>query len=75
MRRAILLGAAFLGLAMPATTQAGTFPDSHDPVTPDWGGPVFRLSQQFPQTDPSKATPAPTYPWQQIDFRVQPASA
>src|SRR5262245_9713911 len=73
MRRAFLLGATFLVLVMPDTVRAGAFPDSHDPVPPDWRGAVFRLSQQFPQTDPSKATPAPTYPWQQIDFRTKPA--
>ena len=73
MRARILLSAAFLVLAIPAAAPAGTFPDSHDPVQPGWRGPVFRLSQQFPETDPSKATPAPTYPWQQTDFRTKPA--
>jgi len=73
MHRSILLGATFLAFAVPATTVAGTFPDSHDPVPANWRGPVFRLSQQFPTVDPSKATPAPTYPWQQIDFHTKPA--
>ena len=73
MHRFILLGATFLAFAVPATAVAGTFPDSHDPVPANWRGPVFRLSQQFPTIDPSKATPAPTYPWQQIDFHTKPA--
>jgi len=70
MRTRVLLSAALLVIAVPQTASAGTFPDSHDPVTPEWRGPMFRLSQQFPETDPSKSTPAPTYPWQRIDFRT-----
>jgi hypothetical protein len=73
MRLGVLLSAAFLVIAIPQAAPAGTFPDSHDQVPPSWRGSVFRLSQQFPATDPSRATPAPTYPWQQIDFRTQPA--
>ena len=69
MRARILLSAAFLVLAIPAAAPAGTFPDSHDPVQPGWRGPVFRLSQQFPETDPSKATPAPTN--REVDGDVQ----
>jgi len=73
MRLGVLLSATFLVLAIPATTTAGTFPDSHDQVPAGWTGAVFRLSQQFPATDPSRATPPPTYPWQQIDFHTKPA--
>ena len=53
--------ATFLAFAIPAT-QPAPFQISHDPVPANWRGPVFRLSQQFPKIDPSKATPAPTYP-------------
>lgn len=70
--RTVVISAAILIGALEAAAHAGTFPDSHDQVPANWPGPVFRLSQEFPATDPSKATPAPTYPWQQIDFRTQP---
>jgi hypothetical protein len=73
MRTGVLLSATFLMIAVAAKASAGTFPDSHDEVPPNWSGVVFRLSQQFPATDPSKAIPAPTYPWQQIDFETKPA--
>lgn len=73
MRLGILLSATFLVIAVPHAATAGTFPDSHDPVPGNWRGPVFRLSQQYPATDPSRATPAPTYPWKPINFRTQPA--
>jgi hypothetical protein len=71
MRTTVISAVILIG-ALSSTAGAGTFPDSHDQVPTDWQGPVFRLSQQFPATDPSKATPAPTYPWQQIDFHTQP---
>jgi len=72
MRTSFSMGAALLMTAV-ATATAGTFPDSHDSVPANWRGNIFRLSQQFPTSDPSKAVPAPTYPWQQTDFRAQPA--
>jgi hypothetical protein len=72
MRAGIIRAALFM-TAIVAPANAGTFPDSHDLVPPNWRGNVFRLSQQFPQTDPSKAVPAPTYPWQALDFKAQPA--
>lgn len=71
MRTAVISAVILIG-ALSSTAGAGTFPDSHDQVPANWHGPVFRLSQQYPASDPSKATPAPTYPWQQIDFRTQP---
>lgn len=74
MRAIVFIGAAFLMTAVTATATAGSFPDSHDSVPPNWRGNIFRLSQQFPASDPSKAVPAPTYPWQQIDFLTQPAA-
>jgi hypothetical protein len=70
MRASVIISAAFFVTA--ATAHAGTFADSHDQVPPNWRGNVFRLSQDFPASDPSKADPAPTYPWQQYDFRTQP---
>src|SRR5256885_6445541 len=71
MRATVIVPALFMTITAPAC--AGTFPDSHDQVPKTWHGTVFRLSQQFPAADPSKAVPAPTYPWQAYDFRTQPA--
>lgn len=71
MRTTVISAAILIG-ALGSVAGAGTCPDSHDQVPANWQGPVFRLSQQFPAIDPSKATPAPTYPWQQIDFHAQP---
>jgi hypothetical protein len=73
MRARVVISAAFFTAVVATPAHAGTFADSHDQVPPTWTGTVFRLSQQFPSADPSKATPAPTYPWQQHDFRTQPA--
>jgi hypothetical protein len=71
--RASIIRATFFVAAIAAPAHAGTFPDSHDQVPSSWRGNVFRLSQQFPASDPSKAMPAPIYPWQAFDFRTQPA--
>jgi hypothetical protein len=73
MRASVIIRTAFFMTAMVSQAWAGTFPDSHDQVPANWRGNVFRLSQQFPASDPSKAVPAPTYPWKQYDFRTQPA--
>jgi hypothetical protein len=53
---------------------AWTFPDSHDEAPRNWTGLVFRLSQDYPQYDPSKTVPLASYPWLAIDFRAQPAA-
>jgi hypothetical protein len=69
-----LLAATFLGLAMPATAQARHLSGfALIRVTPEWRGPVFRTEPAVSADRSIEATPAPTYPWQQIDFRVQPA--
>jgi hypothetical protein len=73
MRPGVIIGTALFMTAVVSPALAGTFPDSHDQVPTNWRGNVFRLSQQFPAADPSKAVPAPTYPWKQYDFRTQPA--
>src|SRR5438270_6684330 len=74
MRTNHFMGAAVLVTIVSTAAIAGNFPDSHDSVPSNWRGNIFRLSQQFPPSDPSRAVPAPTYPWQQIDFRAQPAA-
>ena len=73
MRASVIIRTAFFMATIASPACAGTFPDSHDQVPANWRGNVFRLSQQFPTSDPSKAVPAPTYPWKQFDFRTQPA--
>jgi hypothetical protein len=47
------------------------FRDSVEDKPADWTGPVFKLSHQYPTSRP--ATPAGGYPWEQFDFRSQPA--
>ena len=69
----VIIRTAFFITALTSPAWAGTFPDSHDQVPANWRGNIFRLSQQYPASDPSKAVPAPTYPWKQYDFRTQPA--
>ena len=49
---------------------AQKFPDAHDPPTANWTGPVFRLSQDYPETQPAIGPE----PWKQFDFR-DPAEA
>jgi hypothetical protein len=68
--RLILKGAIVACVVGGASGAAAwTFPDSHDPVPNGWQGPTFRLSQDYP----SPAAPR-SYPWQQVDFRTQPAA-
>jgi len=43
------------------------FPDAHNPPPANWTGKVFKLSQAYPPTRPSKQAP-----WEAIDFRTQP---
>jgi hypothetical protein len=44
-----------------------TFPDAHDPPPANWTGKVFKLSQAYPTTLPSKEAP-----WEAFNFRTQP---
>ncbi len=70
--RKLTISALTFAAALAGTASAGTFPDSHDQAPATWRGPIFRLSQDFPTSNPASATPAPTYPWQQYNFRTQP---
>jgi len=45
----------------------GNFPDSGVRLPSGWSGPVFHLSQNYPQQ-----IPADTYPWLQFDPTTQP---
>ena len=49
----------------PPQTQP-VFPDARNEPIPGWTGPVFKLSQDYPQ-----APPPQTLPWKQFDFRTQ----
>ena len=46
---------------------AANFPDTMVPLPAGWNGPVFHLSQNYPQQ-----IPADTYPWLQFDPKTQP---
>src|ERR1700685_2685097 len=46
---------------------AANFPDTMVPLPSGWSGPVFHLSQNYPQQIPSD-----TYPWLQFDPKSQP---
>ncbi|HKV42934.1 MAG TPA: hypothetical protein VJX67_27310 [Blastocatellia bacterium] len=44
------------------------FRSSRDPIPAGWTGPIFQLSQDYPD-----AIPAPeNYPWKAIDYKTQP---
>jgi hypothetical protein len=59
---------AALGLLAFGDLIGATFPDAHEPPPTGWTGPVFSLSQDYPQQMPT----AEPRPWKQIDFRAQP---
>jgi hypothetical protein len=60
-----------LAIAASAPLAAfAAFPDARDPPPAGWTGPVFKLSQAYPQTLPGISNP----PWQQFDF-TQPSQA
>jgi hypothetical protein len=65
MARAALMGA----LVLRAGAQPAAFPDAHEKPTAGWTGPVFKLRQDFPASQPA----AEPLPWKPIDFRKQPA--
>ncbi len=72
----VRLAAALILLALiatpgPVAAQDTTpFPDFHEDGPPTgWTGPVFKLSQDYPDTKPATGT----LPWKSIDFRTKPA--
>lgn len=60
-----VLGAPTVHAAAPAG-----FPSFHPgyPPPPDWTGPVFSLSQDYPAEEPAPEA----YPWLEIDFETRP---
>ena len=61
----------FAAACAPAMWAA--FPDAHNPPPAGWTGPVFKLSQAYPATQPA-AEPAGVRKWNQFDFK-KPAEA
>jgi hypothetical protein len=59
-------------IPVPGATTVGApvedFPDAHDAAPPNWTGPIFRLSQAYPQTMPELGDT----PWRKIDFKQDP---
>ncbi|MGP9819814.1 hypothetical protein ACTZWW_07345 [Salinarimonas sp. NSM] len=64
--RAVL--AAVLLTVAGAASADEPFPVTQDPVPPDWSGPVFDPSFDFPAQAPADTT----RPWDRISFREQP---
>lgn len=69
----LVTSALLLLFAFPTSTYSapdhsvgGRFPDANMAPIANWTGPVFHLSQDYPQTPPA----AESYPWQTIDFRT-----
>jgi hypothetical protein len=56
-----------LAIVMYSSGAAATFPDSAVPLPVGWSGPVFHLSQNYPQQIPTDS-----YPWLQFDPTSQP---
>jgi hypothetical protein len=56
-----------LSVAASPPPPSQLFPDAHDPKIEGWNGPVFKLSQAYPQTLPSPDSE----PWKAFDFRTQ----
>ena len=48
---------ALISLLLAGGLQSSSFPDSAVPLPQGWQGPVFRLSQDYPQALPSDAAP------------------
>jgi hypothetical protein len=61
---AVPIALAFCGVAL----LRANFPDTSVSPPSNWTGPVFHLSQNYPQQIPSD-----TYPWLQFDPRTQPS--
>lgn len=57
--------------ALADEAAAEAFRNSVEAKPAGWTGPVFRLSHQYPTSRP--AAPAAGFPWEQFDFRTQPA--
>lgn len=68
-QRAIVATLVLGGLTAPVSrAENHGYPDAHDPPPPGWTGPIFKLSQDYPENEPASEA----YPWLAFDFR-QPA--
>lgn len=61
-------GVTFCLVNSSMALEAQPFPSSHDQVPAGWTGPVFKLSQNYPNSLP----PEEALPWATIDFTTQP---
>lgn len=53
---------------LPAPCVRGTFKNTKDAIPPGWSGPIFQLSQDYPEALPSPEN----YPWKTIDYKTDP---
>ena len=63
---ALLLLFSSLGFSAQDEPADVRFPDANMAPIAGWTGPVFHLSQRYPEAQP----PKDAYPWQKIDFRT-----
>ncbi|MBX9949402.1 MAG: hypothetical protein K2Y39_09565 [Candidatus Obscuribacterales bacterium] len=69
MRFVFRLAVPFLlSITVQQTSIAANFKDSHDDIPAGYSGPAFKLSQNYPETLPSKQE----FPWKTVDFKTQP---
>ncbi len=57
-----------LGICIQQSCFASNFKNSHDIVPTDYAGPVFELSQNYPEKLPDKQA----FPWKKFNFEKQP---
>ena len=60
--------AAVIALHLACGLCRAGFPDAHHEPPAGWDGPVFKLSQAYPEAPPQSEQ----YPWKEIDFRAEP---
>jgi len=63
----LALVALFLSVKLPIA-RSQTFPSSNDPIPNGWTGPVFKLRQDYPTTQPAVGPK----PWKIFSFNTQP---
>ena len=72
-RFSIHMAIAAIAAAVGVVVVEAAFPDAHDSPPAGWTGPVFKLSQNYPATQPA-LEPIAKRKWTQFDFR-NPAQA
>jgi hypothetical protein len=63
----LALVALFLLVKLPIV-RSQAFPSSNDPIPSGWTGPVFKLRQDYPTTQPAVGP----QPWKSFSFKTQP---